>query len=86
MSRDNKITNDHFKVGGDGHSGENILHEVNKQQFTQAQAAQEENASLIPNQHQQQNQHQHAETPAPRGDQDRGGNATPSANSSASDY
>jgi hypothetical protein len=82
MSRDNKITNDHFKVGGDGHSGENILHEVNKQQFTQAQAVQEENASLIPNQH----QHQQAETPAPRGDQDRGGNATPSSNSSASDY
>jgi hypothetical protein len=80
MSKYNNITNDHFKVGGDGHSGENILHEVNKQQYKQAEKAQEENASLIPN------QKEHAETPAPRGDQDRGGNATPSSNSSSSDY
>lgn len=80
MSRANKITTDHFKVGGDGHSGENILHEVNKQQYKQAEKAQDENASLIPN------QHEHQETPAPRGDQDRGGNATPSANSSSGDY
>jgi hypothetical protein len=31
-----------LKVGGTGHNGENILHEVNKQQYNQAQKAQEE--------------------------------------------
>jgi hypothetical protein len=80
MSKDNKITNDHFKVGGSGHSGENILHEVDKQQYAQAQKAQEENASLIPN------QHEHNETPAAKGDKNRGGSATYSANTSKSDY
>lgn len=80
MSKHNNITNDHFKVGGAGHSGENILHEVNKQQYTQAEAAKDENASLIPN------QQEHNETPAARGDKNRGGTATPSANSSSGDY
>lgn len=79
MSKHNNITTDHFKVGGSGHSGENILHEVGKQQYAQAQKAQEENASLIPN------QEEHNETPAARGDKNRAGNATPSSNSSSSD-
>lgn len=80
MSKANKITNDHFKVGGDGHSGENILHEVNKQQYAQAEKAQEVNASLIPN------QQEHNETPAQGGDKNQGGNATPSSNSSKNSY
>jgi tyrosine-protein phosphatase YwqE len=80
MAKNNHITSDHWKVGGSGHNGENILHEVNKQQYAQAAKAQEENASLIPN------QQEHNETPAPRGDQDRGGSATPSSNSSSNDY
>ena len=69
-------------MGGSGPSGENILHEVNKQQFAQAQKAQEESASMIPGEHEQQN----AETPAPRGGEERAGNATPSSNSSSGDY
>jgi hypothetical protein len=80
MSKQNNNTNDHFKVGGTGHSGENILHELNKSQFAQAQKAKEEE-SLIPNQDDQQ-----GETPAPGGDQHRAGNATPSSNSSSGDY
>ncbi len=80
MGKHNNATREHFKVGGSGHSGENLLHELNKQQFAQAQKAKEEN-SLIPNQDDQQN-----DTPAPSGDQKRAGNATPSSNSSSSDY
>ena len=80
MAKNNHITSDHWKIGGVGHSGENILHEVNKQQYTQAQKAQEENASLIPN------QHEHNETPAAKGDGNHAGGATTSANSSKSDY
>ena len=80
MSKKNNITTDHFKVGGSGHSGENILHELDKQQYAQAQKAKEEN-SLIPNQ-----DDQHEETPAARGDKNRAGSATPSSNSSSGDY
>lgn len=80
MSKHKMATSDHWKVGGTGHNGENSLHEINKQQYTQAKKAQEENASLIPN------QHEHNETPAPKGDQERGGSATPSSNSSKSSY
>jgi hypothetical protein len=80
MSKHNNNTTDHFKVGGTGHSGENILHELNKSQYAQAQKAKDEN-SLIPNQDEQ-----HNETPAPSGDQHRAGSATPSSNSSSSDY
>lgn len=80
MSKQNNITNDHFKVGGTGHSGENVLHRVEQQQYTQAQKAQETNASLIPNQ-----DAQHTETPAPSGDKNRGGSATVSANSSSNE-
>jgi hypothetical protein len=80
MSKKNNITTDHFKVGGSGHSGENILHELNKQQYSPAQKAEDEN-SLIPGQ-----DDQHDETPAPRGNKNRAGNATPSSNSSSGDY
>lgn len=80
MSKHNNITQDNYKVGGSGHSGENILHELNKQQFAQAQKAGEDN-SLIPGQDEQEE-----ETPAARGDKNRAGNATPSSNSSSGDY
>jgi hypothetical protein len=80
MAKNNHYTSDHWKVGGTGHNGENVLHELNKSQFAEAQKAKEEN-SLIPNQDNQQN-----ETPAPSGGQKRAGNATPSSNSSSSDY
>jgi hypothetical protein len=80
MAKNNHYTSDHWKVGGTGFSGENILHEVNKQQFNQAQKAKEENASLIPN------QNEHNETPAAEGGTNRAGNATTSSNSSSSDY
>ena len=80
MSKKNNITTDHFKVGGSGHSGENILHELDKQQYAQAQKAQEEN-SLLPGQ-----DDQREETPAARGDKNRAGSATPSSNSSSGDY
>jgi hypothetical protein len=82
MAKNNHITSDHWKVGGQGQNGENILHEVNKQQYTQAQKAQKDNASLIPNQDEQ----QHNETPAAKGGSERAGDATPSSNSSSSDY
>ncbi|HEX8370784.1 MAG TPA: hypothetical protein VF604_19720 [Pyrinomonadaceae bacterium] len=81
MAKNNHITSDHWKVGGSGHSGENILHEVNKQQYTQAQKAQKDNAALIPNQDKQAD-----ETPAAKGGSERAGNATTSSNSSSSDY
>ncbi len=80
MSKKNHITTDHFKVGGSGHSGENILHELDKSQYAQAQKAQEETA-LIPGQ-----DDQPEATPAARGNKNRAGNATPSSNSSSSDY
>ena len=37
MAKNNHYTSDHWKVGGDGFSGENVLHEVNKQKYAQAQ-------------------------------------------------
>jgi hypothetical protein len=80
MAKNNHMTSDHWKVGGTGHNGENILHEVNKSQFAQAEAAKDEEG-LIPGQNDQ-----HPETPAPRGGQKRGGSATPSSNSSKNDY
>lgn len=79
MSKKNHITTDHFKVGGSGHSGENILHELDKSQYAQAQKAEE--TALIPGQ-----ENQAEATPAARGDKNRAGNATPSSNSSSSDY
>ncbi|MDQ3798039.1 MAG: hypothetical protein M3384_01190 [Acidobacteriota bacterium] len=81
MPKNNHYTSDHWKVGGTGHNGENILHEVSKQKYAQAQKSQEENASLIPNQ-----DNQHNETPAPKGGDNQGGEATTSSNSSSSDY
>ena len=79
-AKNNHYTSDHWKVGGTGHNGENILREVNKQQYNQAQKAKEENASLIPN------QNEHDETPAAEGSTNRAGDATKSSNSSSSDY
>ena len=79
MSKKNHITTDHFKVGGSGHSGENILHELDKSQYAQAQKAEE--TAPIPGQ-----ENQTEETPAPRGDKNRAGSATTSSNSSSSDY
>ena len=81
MAKNNHYTSDHWKVGGTGHNGENILHEVSKQQYAQAQKAKEENAALIPNQDEQ-----HNETPAAKGDSNRAGNATISSNSSSNKY
>ena len=80
----NQNTNDHYKINGKGPSGENILHDVNKQQFAQSEAAQEDNG-LIPGQNEQARQH-HQQTPAPKGGEKRGGSSTPSSNSSSSDY
>jgi hypothetical protein len=80
MAKNNHYTSDHWKVGGSGFSGENILHEVNKQQYNQAQKVKEENASLIPN------ENEHNETPAAKGGTNRAGDATKSSNSSSSDY
>ena len=80
MAKNNHITSDHWKVGETGHNGENVLHELNKSQYAQAQQAKDEN-SLIPNQDKQ-----HDETPAPSGNEERAGNATPSSNSSSGDY
>jgi hypothetical protein len=80
MSKHKTTTSDHWDVGGSGHNGENILHRVNKSQFTQAQAAQEDNG-LIPGQN-----GQHPETPAPKGGNQRAGNATASSNSSKGGY
>ena len=81
MAKNNHYTSDHWKVGGTGHNGENILHKVNKQQYAQAHKKQEENASLIPNQDEQEN-----ETPAAKGDSNRAGEATTSSNSSSGEY
>jgi hypothetical protein len=80
MAKNNHYTSDHWKVGGTGHNGENILHEVNKQQYNQAQNTKEQNASLIPD------QNEHNETPAVKGSTNRAGNATKSSTSSSNDY
>ena len=81
MSKEINVNPGNYKEGGRERPGQDILHEVNKQQYTQAQKAVEEN-SLIPNQHQAQNQNaeQHPETPATGGGENDGGNATPSSN------
>jgi hypothetical protein len=83
MAKNNHITSDHWKVGGQGHNGENLLHEVNKQKYAQAQKAQKDSAAPIPNQDEQQ---QHNETPAAKGGSERAGEATKSSNSSSGDY
>ena len=90
MAKNNHYTSDHWKVGGTGFSGENILHEVNKQQYAQADKAKDNNASLIPGQDEnhlnEAEQIEQNETPAPQGGKKRGGNATSSSNSSSSDF
>jgi len=81
MPKNNHYTSDHWKVGGQGFSGENVLHEVNKQKYAQAQKSKEDNASLIPGQNEE------IESDAvPNGGEKSGGNSTPSSNSSSSDY
>ena len=78
MSKNNNKTQDHFKVGGAGHNGEDVLHEVNKSQYAQTHKAQEE--ALIPGSEQE------GETPAPKGGPRGAGEATASSNSSKGDY
>jgi hypothetical protein len=78
MSKHTQSTSEHWKVSGDGHNGENILHELNKQQFAQAQERKQHN-SPIPGQNDD-------KTVAERGDSERAGDATASSNSSSSDY
>lgn len=81
MAKNNHYTSDHWKVGGQGFSGENVLHEVNKQKYAQAKKSEEENASLIPGQDER-----IESDPVPNGGEKSGGNSTPSSNSSSSDY
>jgi hypothetical protein len=76
MAKNNHITSDHWKVGGNGHNGENLLHEINKSQYALAEAAKHEEG-MIPGQ-----DNPHPETPAAGGGQKRAGNATPSSNTS----
>lgn len=77
MSKHINVNPGQYKEGGREHQGDQVLHEVHKQQYAQAQKAKEEN-SVIPNQDNQ--------TPAAGGGENRAGNATTSANSSSSDY
>jgi hypothetical protein len=82
MAKHNQSTSDHWKINGKGHSGENILHEVNKQQFAQAEERKHD-TPLIPGQDQEA---QHSNIPAHKGGESHGGDATTSANSSKNDY
>jgi hypothetical protein len=38
MSQKNNVNPDHYKIEGRDRQGEDVLHEVNKQQYAQAQA------------------------------------------------
>jgi hypothetical protein len=78
MSKHINVNPGQYKEGGREHQGEQILHEVHKQQYAQAQKQVEENSS-IPNQEENQ-------TPAAGGGENRAGNATTSANTSSGDY
>ncbi len=77
MSKHNNVNPGQYKEGGRERQGDDVLHEVHKQQYAQAEKAKQEN-SVIPN--------QHNETPAGGGGENRAGNATTSANTSSGDY
>lgn len=79
MSKNINVNPGQYKEGGRERQGDQVLHEVHKQQYAQAQKAQENN-SLVPNQDQPENQ-----VPGTSGE-NRGGSATTSANSSSGDY
>lgn len=83
MSKNINVNPGQYKEGGRERQGDQVLHEVHKQQYAQAEKAKEQN-SIIPNQ--DQNQNQHPETPAGGGGENRAGNATVSANTSSGDY
>ena len=74
MAKNNHYTSDHWKVGGQGFSGEAVLNEVNKQKYAQAQKSEEDNASLIPGQDER-----IEPDPVPTGGEKSVGNSTPLA-------
>lgn len=78
MSKNNNVNPGQYKEAGRERQGDAVLHEVNKQQYTQSKKA-EENNSQIPNQDQPENQ-----VPG-SGGKNNAGNATASANSSSGD-
>ena len=55
MSKKNNVNPDHYKTRGRERQGEDILQEVHKQQYAQAQQKGNQKQSFIPNSPQQQN-------------------------------
>lgn len=78
MSKQNNVNPGQYKEAGREHQGDQVLHEINKQEYAQAKKSQEIN-SRIPNQDQNQ-------APAPGGGESDAGNTTASSNSSSGDY
>ena len=55
MSKKNNVNPDHYKTRGRERQGEDILQEVHKQQYAQAQQKGNQKQSFIPNSPRQQN-------------------------------